>query len=209
MRLRRNVIAGIVGLTLCAGAAQANLITNGDFSTGDFTGWDTTANTFVVISDDVLPGTPEIALIGALNLSGTRSISQDFTVPTADHWLTVSFDYGFGGITAPGADLFEAFVEISGFDTVTLLSVTSGSGLFLMVDSVTMMFEVSGADLASPNATISFEVDEASGFFSGFSGAGVDNIVVEAKVHVPEPGTLAVLALGLVGLGLVRRKRTL
>ena len=201
-----SLASAAAALALMAGTAQANLLTNGDFATGDLTGWDSTGFAFVAISDSILPGTPEIALIGVGNLSGVSSISQDFTVPTATHWLTVSFDYGFGGIAAAGADLFEAFVDISGFGNTTLLAIFS-DGLFLETGTVTMMFEVTGADPISPNATISFVIDESDARFSGFSGAGVDNVVVEAVVHVPEPGTLALFGLGLAGLGFARRRK--
>lgn len=213
--LRLAAWACLVG-SLTAGAANANLITNGDFATGDFTGWVNVGNSddnFVVSGDDnILPDAVDFAVIGVGNASGTRSIYQDFDAPTQDHWLTVTFDYGFGGATTfPGADLFEAFVDIDGFDNIELLSIASPAGIFLSTGTVMLMFEVTGADNNSPNARLSFTTDEAGGLFSGVSGAGIDNVVVTAEIHdghpVPAPATWALFGTGLIGLRYLRRRR--
>ena len=138
----------IAMLAAAAGLASTNLVTNGDFETGDFTGWTVThapsgSNIFV----DHGPGTPGPdntfgAFFGATG-ADFDSISQSFaTTPGAFYTLTFfyqvtnlgmpipannGFDVLWNGVSI-GGGLFPQFDVNPGFGTFTfVLQATSAS----------------------------------------------------------------------------------
>jgi hypothetical protein len=131
----QSILSLAITLVATGGLASANLITNGDFETGDFTGWTVTpAATFSDI--EVLPGFPPDTTFGAnFGASGTDldSISQTFaTTPGAFYTLTFfyqvhnppgvppnnEFNVLFNGVS-PDTSLFPQSDANSGFGTFT------------------------------------------------------------------------------------------
>jgi hypothetical protein len=124
-------------------------------------------------------------------LAGTGSSSQ----------ILVSFTGGFGdGVTSLSMD-------VAGFSPTTL-SVWDKDGALIFAEEVTLTF---GA-FTDPGTYSNYTIASTNGIGAfGFSGiaagnTSIDNITVGV---VPEPGTYALMALGLASVvSLARRRRT-
>jgi hypothetical protein len=103
MTTRKHVFYGILALVSLLGlgitqSARANLITNGDFETGDFTGWTPTlappGETDLFVANGPGPDTTNVAYFGAIGTNFDR-ISQTFAT-TAGAFYTLTFFYQVG-----------------------------------------------------------------------------------------------------------------
>lgn len=199
-----------VGLLAGPMAAQANLVVNGDFETGDLSGWTTytTANGGLgigfpsVIAFDVTGGGASNAAkvkVGQIaftpGVSEGGGIYQLFTFGGGD--ISINMDIAVQADSANGtAGLFELFV-----DDVLLDSFDFGS----IQDDTTERASLgySGV-LASGDHYLRIQMTRTARV-GPTPYQYLDNIVVAA---VPEPGTLALLGLGILGMGVSRRRKT-
>jgi hypothetical protein len=188
-------IASIVlaGLAACLAmpSAQANLITNGGFETGDFSGWSQSGDTSTTGVADFAANTGSYGAffangisLGYLEQSFATVAGQSYTL---DYWLA----NGVGG----GAGSPSSFaVSVDAFAT-TLASFTNPSAF--AYTEFTYSFAATGA-----STTLSFA------FYQQPDAWGLDDVSVNANTAaVPEPGTLALLALGAAGMRMSRRGR--
>ena len=202
-----------IGLALCACAAQANLITNGDFEGGTFSGWS------LFTTDH-----------GTLGPIGNPNLPQVLSFDTAGSGASRAAAFSVGERTPIGSQdgggIYQSFSAPAGQLSISLdiaanLSVpeqNSEGGVFsLLLDDVVLdTFRVGQIFGDTVRHTLS-----ASGNF----GAGmhelrilitrpaipaeiltqyIDNVVV-AGAQVPEPGSLGLLAIAMAGLVLTRR----
>jgi hypothetical protein len=184
----KNLLA--VAAILAAGGAHAaaNLITNGSFETGDFTGWTQGGNTgFTGVVTSGFDGiTAEdgnyFAALGPVGSDGT--LSQTFT-------------------DTPGVTYESSFWLASDGDTPNDFSVTGPGTLSLptQTDIPAQPFEqFFGFFTGSGLDTITFTFRNDPGYL------GLDNVSVTSTVPEPAAWASMILGLGLAGAALRRRK---
>jgi hypothetical protein len=173
-------IAGLSG----PAHADPNLVTNGGFETGDFTGWLETNN---FSFSDVLCGGPGFApegscagVFGPVGADGT--LSQVISTHAGGRYV-ISFDFAADG--GSPADFSASF---------------NGAPLLSLTDPPTSDFQVFNfvAFGTGPTATLAFNFRDDPAFLY------LDAVSVTA---VPEPGSVALLALGLGGMWAGRRRK--
>ena len=190
-RMSKSFFAASFALALWAvvTSASGNLLVNGGFETGNFTGWVQGGNTGGTGVQCPGPTSPTVeegncsAFLGPAGSDGT--LSQGFTT-TAGQPYTTSFAVLFdGGVPS----------DFSAFFNGSLYSVTNPplSAGFLSLSFVTIA--------TGPNSTLSFSFRDDPGFIF------LDAVsVLPGVVAVPEPSSLALLSLGLFGVALARRR---
>lgn len=212
-------------IALAAGpAAHANLLVNGSFEEGAFVnqGNQTMSPS---VGSTVIPGwtviTDATAWINAGNPFG-------LTASDGSRFLDLT-NYSAG---APYAGLSQTFATLAGA-TYTLSFDLGGSnawgrpdGLIASAAGMSQVFTTGPASVTTPNndwyqESMTFTASGATTTLTlqgsaGFNYIGLDNVVVELLSApgtppdpvpaIPEPGTWALMAAGLVALGLLRRR---
>jgi hypothetical protein len=152
---------------------------------------------------------------------GTHALTQSFTVPMGSTLVVLSFDMfmndqsGVGPIINPiGLDHTDGPNQYATVDLLTALAspFDTGAGvlanLFLGEDAgpnphVWTPYSFDITSLVTPGGTYQIRFGEVDNQL--FFNQGVDNVGIEATV--PEPGSLALLGIGLAGLGALRRRK--
>lgn len=220
-------------LAVPAGAAT-ELLTNGGFETGDFTGW--TASVFASSNGTVEVTSGSAAPVSGLSVvgpsegshhvltgqsgPGAYSVMQGFTVPGSPGDLLLSFDI----FAATDADLFDNGLDpfCCGATQHTRVDIlAAGSGAFELGPAVvhTVLAPFIDGSFGVPYRSVladltgilapggSYLLRFAQTDNAGFFTMGVDNVSLTASpVPLPAAGLLLAGSLGLFGgLRLVRR----
>lgn len=176
------IVAAVGFAAGISGPAYAdNIVVNGGFETGDFTGWTQSGNTgFTGVE---CPGAPVAledncdAFFGPVGSDGT--LSQD--LPTlVGQFYNISFDFESDGGTPSD---FSA-----SWGGVPLISLTD--------PAAGIQFLSFNALATTPTTTLSFNFRNDVGFFF------FDSV----SAAVPEPGTMALLGISLACLWMGRRR---
>lgn len=191
-----------------AGSVQASYIQNGGFDDG-LNGWGTSP-----LGDGVSvvnQGGNNVVKINDPDSAGWEWIYQEFYVPAGVNQVSVSFSYRF--VNADYSfllnDLGDGELFALGNGTQELFSTSTSSNGWVNFLGV---YDISGIVDANPNGRIEFGIFESSMLIGDLTDSVLylDNISVSDAnaVAVPEPGALALLSLGMLGLGMARRRRS-
>lgn len=201
----RNLFACLVlALTAQGAMAAPELLVNGTFETGDFSGWLQSGDTGTqTISGDTIGGTLHSGSIfsdGAY--PGPGYLSQSI-VTTAGTLYTLQFDLKRwdAGNRGPG-DATDNYAEVM-FGGQTLLASTNiaGDWVHFTFNDITV---AGGPTLLRIGSTNLYDYNQWDNFSLIAAGVIVDD---PADGTVPEPASLAIVLLGLGVLGWTLRKQ--
>jgi len=178
-------------LLMAMPAAQANLIVNGGFETGHFSGWTLSGNIYrtyesVVSSSDFTPHSgdysAEFGPFGSLAYLSQSFTTQIGTTYNLDFWL--ANQGGTPNSFAVSVDNF-ASTLFSATDNPEAFGWTDYSKPFVATDT---------------NTTLSFSFQQDPHYYY------LDDVsVTGGSANVPEPGTMALFAIGMVAMGAFKR----
>ena len=185
--MRRKLFGVLLGLTIVGtpGVANANLIVNGGFETGDLTGWSCTTTDDCFPRNNVATQSGAWALAG-INNTGFATLSQSFATVAAQTY-TLSF-WSF---------------STRDFSTNILQYAIDGAAAAVVPRTTSYANTV--ASFTATNA-----VTELSFLFQTVRNSGfwvIDDVSVVSATPIPEPSTIGLFTIGLAGLGLAARRR--
>jgi hypothetical protein len=169
-------------------SAQASIIVNGDFQTGNFTGWTKSGNTSLsdIVANSITSNHTSVWRSGATG--SLAYISQNVVTVTG---ATYSFGFDVHNI-ATSNSIFEAY-----FDNVLVAGFTN-------VQHNWTHFQFDNLIASSDLTMIKFGARNDPNF------TRLDNVnmdLVQLPAEVPEPGSIAMLLAGLGLLAASRRRQ--
>lgn len=205
--MHRLLLALMIVPLLAATGARANLLTNGDFATGNLTSWTASGAVDVLLEADYGPccgahnTTPGAYMLtfGGGNQPSGGTVAQSFATVIGTSYL-VSF--GYGAIGASQSQSLSAAVASGGTTTLAAAASSATSDFSVLFGSYSFTF-VAGATLSTLSFTdTSLVTDSVDALLRNASVTAVASL--PPLVVVPEPATL--LGGGLLGFGAVRRR---
>jgi len=207
-------LVAAMGITLFAGTAQAaymDIAVNGDFETGDFTGWSQFPGSQGAAAQTIAAGNPGSAAFLHETGPAANLIKQANLLPGAWNGQTVDIQFDMKGSAAIGGVFFvEFFNELDGG------GVGPGGGILAVIgnptaDWTTYNFSTTAGDAVSAAGGITLQLNGVCGADAGcVSDWYIDNVSISADVEVPAvpvPAAVWLFGSGLLGLiGVARRK---
>jgi MYXO-CTERM domain-containing protein len=195
----------VLALALAAGPARANLVTNGGFETGDFTGWTLTGSGGGVAIDSTAAHSGTYDAAFALINGGTTATLSQAIATTAGQSYSLSF-WLLDQANPSGNDTMT--VTFGGFTDAVLWSGLNATSY------ANVQLTVPGSDITGSSTSLSFQasIDPNPSGVPDVGTAGgpfnLDDIVLTANTAAaPEPPAAWLLAFGVAALGLAARRR--
>lgn len=223
----KYVLALTLGIATSGVGHATELVTNGGFETGDFSGWNVVnnggtggcgSNVYVVNST----GQEGCGALAA-PISGTYAAYNTFDGQAANYVLSQQITLPNVITAATVSFLYEASMAYSGASRSFSVDLYDASGTTLLTSLYTQVFgggeqdpwttvtqEVTSALQAYAGNTVDLElINVVPESFTGPANFGLDNVSLDVTgTPVPEPASMAVLFTGLSVLGFARRKRS-
>lgn len=188
-KLRNALLSTLVaaGLASVTPAALANLLINGDFETGSFSGWTQSGNLRATYVSDIPVFVQSDMYGAALGASGSDGIlSQSFsTVAGAEYRLTF-------WLYSDGRQVNDFSAAVNSRTLYSQVNIPAQA-----MKSYTYDFVGTGFD----SVTFKFRNDRG---YLGMDTVSVDKVADPAPI--PEPASLALIGLGLAGIARRRRR---
>jgi hypothetical protein len=202
--------AAAVAVALSAGTAHAQFISGGITVTDGLSGLPSGASTSIVSALTAIthtgPGAPQ-GCTGAFAATGTCTAPPTFNASMTD-W-SFGGPYGFTIILANGF----SFTLLSA-GAVTPTAMVCGTGSCNDALTVSNLVGIVSGNGYNPTAftgslalTGACESEDGTTCSGGQTGGFTYSLTALGRSTVPEPGTLALLGLGLAGLAVVRRRK--
>jgi hypothetical protein len=190
---KKTITTLALALTMFAGAAQAaitDIAVNGDFETGDFTGWTQFPGSLGDAGQTIVAGNPGSAARLLETAAAPSVIKQANLLPgewTEGQQIDVQFD--IRGIAGNGGVLFaEFFSEISP-EGVSKAEILSGGPLFPNADPnvwTTYNFSVTVGPDSSNGVTLQF-ASVCAPIDGCIADYVIDNVIITADIDAPPP----------------------
>lgn len=214
-RITSAVLSAIFATFFVASTASANLITNGDFETGDFSGWTVFATA---------GGTTGVSDVVSFDTTGSgASLAAHFQVgrvptsigPAEGGGILQNITLATAGLVTIGLDIASDNNgpnnnAAGGIFTLLFNNIVLDSFDFDFISSgVTQRTALNGVVAAAAGVhEIRIEMTRGFGRSDTTPEQYIDNVVAtSATSQIPEPSTLAILGFGLAGLALMRRRK--
>jgi choice-of-anchor C domain-containing protein len=216
MKFVKELTTGLLLIGM-AGAASANLITNGGFEDTNEThsgngfdtlfapnnaieGWAVTSGSIDWINThwQASEGTKSIDLAGNQvgQILGTQFATRIGTVYDVSFDVAGNPDNASSGTTKYGVS---STVNGSGTHNTNLFSFDTVGATRANMGWTTMSYSFTASDFVT---SLQFQATSGAAW-----GVALDNVIVTESASVAEPATLSLFGLGLMGLGFARRSR--
>ena len=206
------LIASAMALLALTGVSQAAIVdiaVNGDFETGDFTGWAQFPGSLGAGGQTIVAGNPGSAARLVEPNPAANIIKQANLLPgtwAGGESIDIQFDMK-GSASAGGVFFVEFFNELDGG------GVGPGSGILAVIGNPTAnwsTYNYSTVADASAAGGITLQFNSTCGADANcVADFSIDNVMINADIAaIPVPAAVWLFGSGLVGLfGVARRKR--
>jgi extracellular elastinolytic metalloproteinase len=192
----------VVGQVSNPASTAVNLITNGGFETGDFSGWTVSLvgqNGWRINNgqiDPISPATPEPPITGSFDAftdptgPGTRNITQTFTVPASVSQATLSWSdriQNFGSSFASNQEFRVQVLDANNNLLQTVFNTKPGDPL-IQIGPNSRSFDVTSLLQAHAGQALKLRFEEQDSQF--YFNATVDNVSLSVTAGPAAPGSL-------------------